>query len=45
MTPVSSMPRRGGRWIIWTRAPAMEETVNMASSENSVPPSIVTWMW
>ena len=45
MTPVSSIPSRGGSRSIWTRDPAMEETVNMASNENRVPPSMVTWMW
>ena len=45
MTPVSNMPSRGGSWIICTRAPATVDTVNMASSENRVPPSMVTWMW
>ena len=45
MTPVSSMPSRGGSWIICTRAPATVDTVNIASSENRVPPSMVTWMW
>ena len=45
ITPVSSMPSRGGSWIICTRAPATVDTVNMASSENRVPPSMVTWMW